>query len=513
MYEAVSASTSNGRAGSPLTFKPLTVILASLLATAVIATVGSLSEVSLGDENAHVRQARSYMRSGTRVPYDPDCSSVDDRIRYVFTANPLWHAGLALLWKAAGADSDWLAQTYQAGFYLLLVLSVYFGARQIWSEEAASWAWLLIATMPMVCAYSMLLYLDVPGIAVSALGLLLLWKKKFWWCGVALAAAYLTKANMLSYAPWAVVFAAWWARGTWKRRLTAAVLVAVPIALAFGYDRGWRLGAYEGLRPPQSENFLAGLSADAVASLKTKPENFVVWIPDPIGDPRILIMNIGIPALLAFCLAVVRAWDGIAKWIWAGFGLSLAGFVWVFALAQYPQTRYAFPVVVFLVLLGGRGLARWPLSSWLKVAIVAGCVLQAVAAGAYMYQRRQIPEWDRAGYAWIRENTSEHARVMYPEQILLNQTGRPWYWYGPYGTHGLAYFMTEATDAQRQELLRYFRVSHIAIPLRRIYDREREGDHCGGYPRDFVEKLDSKPYLKKVYENSGFRIYEFRSEE
>jgi len=197
MYEAVSASTSNGRAGSPLTFKPLTVILASLLAAAVIATVGSLSEVSLGDENAHVRQARSYMRSGTRVPYDPVCLSVDDRIRYGFASHPLWHAGLALLWKAAGTDSDWLAQTYQAGLYLLLVLSVYFGARQIWSEEAASWAWLLVATMPMVCAYSMLLYLDVPGIAVSALGLLLLWKKKFLWCGVALGAAYLTKATRL----------------------------------------------------------------------------------------------------------------------------------------------------------------------------------------------------------------------------------------------------------------------------------------------------------------------------
>ena len=59
MHAAVSASTSNRQAGSPLTLKPLTIILASLLATAVIATVGSLSEVSLGDENAHVRQARS----------------------------------------------------------------------------------------------------------------------------------------------------------------------------------------------------------------------------------------------------------------------------------------------------------------------------------------------------------------------------------------------------------------------------------------------------------------------
>ena len=140
MCEAVPTSMSDREAGSPLTFKPLTVILASLLAAAVIATVGSLSEVSLGDENAHVRQTRSYMRSGTRVPYDPACLSVDDRIRFAFAAQPLWHAGLALLWKAAGTDSDWLAQTYQAGLYLLLVLSVYFGARQIWSEEAASWA-------------------------------------------------------------------------------------------------------------------------------------------------------------------------------------------------------------------------------------------------------------------------------------------------------------------------------------------------------------------------------------
>ncbi|MGB2938390.1 MAG: glycosyltransferase family 39 protein [Phycisphaerae bacterium] len=508
MYEAVSASTPNRRAGSPLTFKPLTVILASLLATAVIATVGSLSEVSLGDENYHVRQARAYAEQGRRVPYGPLFSSVDDRAPLPFNAAPLWHGGLAVLWRLIGSPSQIVAQIYQAGFYLLLLLSVYFGVRQIWNDSAASWAWLLIATMPMVCVYSILLYQDIPGIAVSALALLLLWRKNFLWAGVCLAAAYLVKMNMLSYAPWAVVFAAWWARGTWKRRLTAAALVAAPVVLSFAGDYLWRLKTYGSMTGVDVGN-LSDLPAGVMAAIQANPNSVVIWNPDSIFDLRALVRHTGVPVLLAMCAAVVWAWDSISKWVWVCAALALAGFIYFMAIPGYPQVRYVMPIFLVLILLCGRGIAHWRPPRAITAIIIVVCLAQAVTACAYTYHQRQISKWDRAAYTWMRENTPKNMRIVCPELVLTNQTARQVIW----ARINPAFFMTEATDEQRQQLLTWFRVSYIAIPLRRIYDREKEGDHGGGYARDFVEKAQSLPYLKKVYENPGFIIFEFNCQE
>jgi len=507
MCEAVSASMSDRGTSSPLLFKPLTIILASILAAAVIATVGSLSDICLGDENYHVRQARAYAESGCRVPYDPLFLFIDDRVLWPFNAAPLWHGGLAILWRLTGSPSQMVAQIYQAGFYLLLLLSVYFGVRQIWNDSAASWAWLLIATMPMVCAYSILLYQDVPGIAVSALGLFLLFRRNFLWAGICLAAAYLVKMNMLSYAPWAVVFAAWWAGGTWKRRLAAAVLVGVPVALCFGGDFAWRQHAY-GAVVAQVFGNVSDLPAGAMAAIQAKP-NSIIWLPDSIFDLRALVRYTGVPVLLAMCAAVVCAWDSISKWVWACAALALAGFIYFMVIPGWPQVRYALPAFLALVFLCGNGMARWRLPHALKVSLIVVCLAQAVTACAYTYHQRHISKWDRAAYTWMRENTPENKRIMYPEVVLINQTGRQVIW----PQINPAFFMTEATDEQRQELLTWFRVSHIAIPLRRIYDREMEGDHAGGYARDFVEKAQSLPYLKKVYENPGFIIFAFNCQE
>jgi hypothetical protein len=502
--DTLPTSQGNGAGASPLEFRPRTVIVASILAAAVIATAGSLSVISLGDETSHIRQTRAYAESGSRVPYDPLFSSIDNKDPRPFGAAPLWHAGLAILWRLIGSPSQMVAQIYQAGFYLLLLLSVYFGVRQIWNDSAASWAWLLIATMPMACAYSMLLYQDVPGIAVSALGLFLLFRRNFLWAGICLAGAYLVKMNMLSYAPWAVVFAAWWARGTWKRRLTAAVLVAVPLASALGYDIIWRMAIYGSIMG-MCVGDLSGLSANAMEALGARPANFAAWNPDTIYTPRSLLSHLGIPVVLGVGAAVVRAWDCVSKWMWVGVGLAAAGFVVVFVLPGGPQVRYAFPVFLALVMLGGKGLSHSRLSRWLYVMIIAGCVAQAGAAFVYVFHQRQICEWEKAAYAWVRENTPENARIMCPEQVLASETGRPFFWSGA----NPSFFMTEMADKQRQELLTYYRVSHIVVPLRRVYEREAEGDHSGGYARDFVEKAHTLPYLKKAYENPGYVIFGF----
>jgi len=420
---------------------------------------------------------------------------------------PLWHTGLSVLWWLCGSEWQPLAQAYQAGFYLLLVLSVYFGVRHYFGPSGASWAWLTAASMPMVGVYSVVLYQDLPGVAMSALAFWLLWRRNFLWAGVAFAAAYLTKMNMLSFAPWAVVFAAWWARGSWKRRFTMATLVATPVLAALLYDFAWRFEVYDasegiwslmGTRcvemPPAIQKIARAAAPDAR-----------LWSPFGAENPTSIISHFGIPALVGLVLTLGRFRDRRGWWLWGCLALAVSGFLVVFAPTGCTQVRYLFPVALVAAPLAGWGLSSLRFPRWLLWLVVAACVIQSAGALAYVYSARRISDDDNEGYAWIRRNTPADARIMYPEETVTNQTGRPYVWH----LLNPAYLMTEATDAERQTMFSYFGVTHVAIPLRRVYDRRKEGAHAGGYEKHFVEQASTLPYLERVFANEGFVIYTY----
>jgi len=497
------AAEGAGPRHTPLVFRPRTIVLASLVASVALAAVGSIGEVCLGDECAHVRHVRTYMQTGRRVPYDPRFADYHPRA-VPFSGTPLWHAGLAVLWKLAGETPQVLAQAYHAGFYLLLLLSVYFGARRAWGAPEAGWAWLLAATLPVVCAYSVLLYQDVPGVALTALGLLLLWRGNYLTCGAALAGAYLTKMNALSWAPWAVGFAAWAAGRPWRRRVWAAAQVALPVAAAFGYDMAWRAGVYENLMgyasPPDS-----GVTVGGVRVLEAHPSGYVRWKPYPVQDLTSIVSHLGPFLLAGAVLALFRCRGRMSAWLWGALALALAGFAAIFVPRASTQVRYLLPAALALVYLAGRALGPLRLPGWAKAAVVAGCVVQAAAATGFVAAKRRIAPEEEAGYAWIRRHTPADARVLFPEQLLTNRTGRVYIW----GAANPSYLLTEATDRQRRVAMRALGITHVAVPLRRVYDREAEGTHAGGYPRDFVEALPDLPDFERVYANPRFRVYRF----
>jgi len=504
---------------TPLEFGPRTVVLASLAAWAVITLVGSVSDICLGDEPEHIRTVRLYAKHHARVPYDPLFRNLK-QARCGLMATPLWHGLLAGLWDVTGTSSQTLAQAYHAGFYLLLLLAVYYGARAVWGTAAATWAWLIAATMPMICVYSVLLYQDVPGLAVSAVGFLLVWRKRFFWSGVAFGAAYLTKMNMLSFAPWAVAFAAAWSGGSWARRARAAALVALPLVTAFGYDLAWRWEAFGKtatqltldavLRGPLPLE-VKGLSSQALAALKRQPQDYTIWKPYPVYRPTSLVSHLGLAFVIGCPLAVWRVRDGPAKWLWACFAAAAAAWFLVFIVwaGDAVQTRYTLPMVLVLLFLVGAGLAQRPLARWQKALIVAGCVAQAAAALAYLHHGRQISEPEEAAYAWIQTHTPPEAPIMTPERILTIRTGRPSIW----STLNPPYLLTEAPHAIRRELLHHFGVSHVLIHRRRLYDRSTEGSHHGGFPREFLAEVREAPYLETVYENAAVILLRVRTPE
>ena len=500
---ALAGSSSWLRRRGELEFRPRTVVIASVMASLVLAALGCLGDICLGDECPHIRHARAYLQTGRRVPYDPIFAS--SNVRPVpFSGTPLWHAGLAGLWKLTGGESQCLAQAYQAGFYLLLLLSVYFGARRLWGPAEASWAWLLIATMPMVCVYSVVLYQDVPGVALSALAMLLLWRRNFLWCGVAMAAAYMTKMNVLTWAPWACLFALWWAGGPWQRRLSAAVRVAAPVAAVLAYDAVWRASVYDNWMG-YAGRFVSGLSREARTARTATPTRYVWWKPYPITDVKSILSHLGPLLSVGTLVGLLRARDLKSGWLWGGLALALGGLLTILVPGGTRQMRYILPTALAMAFLAGKALAGLRPPGWLRVLVVAGCVLQAALAAGFVCHKRRISDPEMAAYAWIRDNTPEDARILFPEQLLTNQTGRVYVWEAA----NPAYILTEATDAERALLLGDLGVTHVAVPLRRLYDPQEEGAHAGGYPRDFVEKLPALPGFEKVFENSDFLIYRF----
>lgn len=497
---------------TPLVFSTRVVVVASVLAAMAIAAVGSLSDVCLGDENPHVRHVRAQMRTFERVAYDP-AFNVSPNMRLATYNTPLWHTGLAVLWRVTGRESQVLAQVYHALFYLLCVLSVYFAARRMWGASAASWAWILVATTPMVCAYSILLFQDVPGLAISALAVWMLWRKNYLSAGLALAAAYFTKMNMLSFAPWAVLFAGFWAGPSWKRRLRAAALVAAPVALIFAYDIAWRSCVYDGSltgwrmsRSLQTAKAYVEYHAAVVAAARKSPGVYKYWQPFTVFELDSIVSNVGVAVLVALAVALLRAWDRASLWLWACLILAMAGFVVIFGQDGPAQVRYLLPLLLPAVLLGAKGLSRWRATRWVKAVVVAVCALQAVAACGHVWYARRIPEQEKQAYAWMRRNVAPNTRIMSPEQLITNQTGREFIW----GYLWPAYFMSEADDETRIRMLKFFKVSHIAVPLRRTYDPAVEGNHAGGFNKDFVEQMRSAPYLEAVYDQPGFLIFRFR---
>lgn len=491
---------------TPMDFGPRFVVIASLVLTLAIAAAGSLSEIALGDEVVHARQAKSFTRSWERLAFDPLWArpGIQDPLPYVGT--PLWHVGLGALWRLVGHSSHIVAQVYQAGFYLLLLLSVYFATLQIWGRSAGAWAWLIAAAMPMYLTYSILLYQDVPGVAVSALAICLLCRRQFWWSGVAWAAAYLLKMNMLSFVPLAAVFAIWWADGSWKRRIIGALAIGLPVAAALGYDVMWRTEHYNGwMQEVFPGDALQRLSNEARLAILTKPEHFVRFKPFAFYNPVSIVSHLGVPALAGIVAALWKCRDRGSLWLWAGVALCVAGFVIMFLLPGSANLRYLIPAVLLLTILGAVGLARIRLPQWLAWILVAGACLQVGVTLGYVYHQRHVPPADEAAYVYLRENAAPSTRIMFPERILMDRANRRVIWYAL----NPARFTTVATNETRKELLDFFNVSHLVVPLDRVYDPETEGRHDGGYPRPFIEEARTIPWLEEVFANEAMIIFRY----
>ena len=158
---------------------------------------------------------------------------------------PLYPAILAGMYWCFGLENDNAVRAIQAGVSLLTVLLVYRLGVIVYGRRVALWAAALLCFYPSLLAYSNLLlsetYFTFFSVAFTLLVLEAVDRQKLSLlvaAGLAMGLAALTRSILLLFAPLLAVFILLSWKGTWSRRMMAALL---PIAVFAAVIAPWTI--------------------------------------------------------------------------------------------------------------------------------------------------------------------------------------------------------------------------------------------------------------------------------
>jgi 4-amino-4-deoxy-L-arabinose transferase-like glycosyltransferase len=214
-------------------------LAAILLATAIVFVAGATSRIVLGDEVYHTMLARAWGEAGlwhrpTHHPLYP----TGDPPGYYYVTEPVWPMLLGLVWQATGSV-PWAAQAYQALWYALLLAMVWALGRDLLGPQGALAAVLAAISVPMSGAFSVMLYADVPASAMILAAIVFLLRRHFFWAGVFVGLAYITKRNAAFLVPPMALWLFLREGSVWQR-VRRMGLFLIPAALVVLPDLLWR---------------------------------------------------------------------------------------------------------------------------------------------------------------------------------------------------------------------------------------------------------------------------------
>lgn len=512
-----------------------------LLLFAVVLTAGLASEASLGDELYHYRFAKNFYWQHKRPTVDilyqdlPEDEIVALPDHLIYYGDMLWHGTLAQIWRICGGVSFTVAQVYQSLYYILLVVLTYLLGRALYDEKTGFYAGLLVATVPMIAVFSILLYTDVPATAFCVLCVLLLVRKRYFWTGIALGLMYLCKRNALLFVP--VILLVSFCRDAVKLkvRFANAAILLVGVVVVVAPDLYWREVNFKGFPPNRYTSVMAVVrqftapgdrkvvqAEPPKAEVQKKKYDMAPIATIEVGDMKTFANMLGKD--LAFVKYLERvlwlSYFGIALLIgvplyfifrryrkkdiilWALVGTYLLLYFRFVGFSN--EVRYVLPIVPFLCILAAIPVA----ASKRRVAgavIIVVCLTQFLAAACYLNSKRQVPRQIEDGFAFVRENSPEDARLFYVEHIALDRTNRKIQL--PVPGHPLLKQMFWAVDeADALEAMNQMGIDYIMVKKSRVYD-DSNVSFFNGYPRSFIERLPEMPFVKLVFDNSDMSIW------
>jgi hypothetical protein len=122
--------------------------------------------------------------------------------------------------------------------------------------------------------------------------------------------------------------------------------------------------------------------------------------------------------------------------------------------------------------------------------------------------KRHIPQTLKEGFTYIRETTPSGANILYPEYIGLEMMNRKISWYGYYpGNNIINNIFWSSDTSEVLSSINKLDIDYIFIRKSRIFD-DSNLSYIGGYPKSFVERLPTLPFVRLVYENNEASVWE-----
>jgi len=455
--------------------------------------IGVKSDVYLGDEAYHFTFAKGIYESKSRIPSNPIYAPYP-KLDYFYFDVPLWHELLAGLWWAVGFPSEIMAQIYQILYSLLLVISSYFLGRNLYGEKVGKMGAIVLLSTPLIVAFSILLYLDVPVAAWSIFSLWMIHCRKWLFSGIGMGAMLLTKVNSFLLLPGFVILVFLQTDNLWTERIKAFILVSLPtflINLPEVYFRKTHFGFFYYISPQYlPKDGPSGVVVFEPSSLYLQPWNLFIYFG--------IVIWIGLGVYFIKNLLERKDW-----FLWIPIGSYILLFPILFHYSL--PARNLSPILAPLAILGGKGIASL-INKKIKLIVLSLCLFQFIVVSGKIYVERQIPSGIKESYVYIQNHTAPRDIFLYLEENLVLYTNRPIVW-----SHiiELPKLLWQAEGEEIKSILKKYEVSYIAVKKDRIFN-DLSTKHTGGYPKLFVEKLPKQEFLRLVFDNSEISIWQVR---
>ncbi len=477
--------------------------------SALLLFVGLHTHLYLGDEVFHYRFAKQIFDTGQRLPFDPVYGSGKPP-GYFYIVEPLWHIILVLIWKLIGNVSFVAAQIYQTVYYVLLILITFFIGRKLYNEKVGLASALVIATIPMVVTFSILFYLDVPAVVYTILFFLLFLTERYWLAGISIALMYMTKRNACFFIPVIPFMVMVKYKKDFLKILETYVSLFVSAGAVVLLDILWRmnhLGSF--FKQPEVTTVKAtsehmsniGLKVNFLNNFQTSKSFQPRAIQNStFSNPIDNIKYLGIAFFVILILySIRRKWEKKDLILWIPLVTYILFYSYFFGFQS--DVRYLLPAVPFLVILFSKGVVDLT-NRHLKVLIVVLCLMQFAYTSFFVYTKRQLSSDEQAAFNFIKVHIPDNQFVLYPETILLEETGKKAIW----GNLSLWPYFFWGNQEDKKIIIEENDLSYIVIKHTRIYD-DSEKRHLGGYPQSFVRELSKLPFVKCIYRNNTISVW------
>lgn len=483
------------------------------------------TELSLGDEVYHYRLAKNFYLSGKR-PVKDILYQDSERSEVIYTHDIFWHFMLTAVWKTFGRISFTLAQIYHTSYYFLLIFLTYLLGKELYGKEVGIYSAVLVATVPMVAAFGILFYTDIPSVVFAVLCILLMIKKKYLWAGVSLGMIYLAKRNGLLFIP-AIILIVFYDQVSLKVKLRNLLIIFAVAGVIIFPDILWRKQAFKEMPPSIWSSVTKIMHRAATPMTKimkrahpasTAPTASTPTASAPTGDVAsfanlaagdypflkyfkdyLFLSYFGVTLILCLIMYFFHKYKWFKKQdiiLWTLIMSYILLYLCFLGLCK--EMRYLMPTVPFAAVLGSRSIVSMH-KKYIKIIIIIVCAIQLFVTVFYVSMKRQIPKGLNDSFTYIKENTPPDAEILYLGYICLERAERMIRW----GNNEI-FWSTDATKTL--SAINNKGIDYIMIRNSMVYD-DKNIRFVGGYPKSFVERLRTFSFVRLIYENNESSVW------